>query len=207
MKKNKWIEHVKKYQRGHHCSYKDAMKLAKKTYKPSSRTRVKGKGIFKKVAKRIKRYFNKGGRVIMKAVDHSQAFIRNQLNRNPLSSKQYPGERHAIELQGKYKGSSYNFMGPGTKIRLRYHIKGINAADNAAKEHDIAYERIGHLLNKVGKEQIKNLVRRADDRFLTAIKPYTGLREVLIAYLAIKNKNHLEDLGKLSFSKFITNIE
>jgi len=216
--RNPWIEHVKKYQRKHKCTYKKAMKKSKKTYKPinhgtraykpSSRTRVKGKGLFKRIIKTGKKWFNKGGKIVMKAIDHSQAFIRNKLNRNPLSTKQYPGERHAVELQGKYAGSSYNFMGPGTHIKQRYGIQGINAADNAAKTHDIAYERIAHLISKgVNHEQIKALVRRADNRFLAAIKPYTAKREILIAYLAIKNKNHLEDLNKLPFTKFITNIE
>jgi len=217
MKKNKWIEHVKKYQRKHHCSYKDALKKSKKTYKPinhgartykpSSRTRVKisGSGFFRNIGKKI---FNKTGRFVKKIINHSEAFIKNRLRRNPLSTKQYPSEHHAVELQGKYKGSPYSFMGPGTHIKQRYGVQGINAADNAAKQHDIEYMKIASLVARgVNHKQIEYLVRRADDRFLAAIKPYTGLREVLIAYLAIKNKNHLEDLGKLSFNKFITNIE
>ena len=218
---NRWIEHVKKYQRKHKCTYGVAMKKAKKTYKPSSKTRVKrvnkktkGRGIFKRIGRRIintgKKWFKKGGKIVMKAVDHGQAYIRNQLNKNPLSRNGFPGERHAVELQGRYKLSSYNYMGPGTKLnaRLARNDPGINAADTAAKKHDIEYNEISKLLFRgINHNIIKKLVRQADDRFLAAIKPYTALREVLIAYLAIKNKNHLEDLGKLSFNKFITNIE
>lgn len=39
---NRWIEHVKKYARKHNCSYGEAMKKAKKSYKPVASL---GKGI------------------------------------------------------------------------------------------------------------------------------------------------------------------
>jgi len=39
---NAWIKHCKKYQKKHNCSYKEAMKKSKKTYKPQSGGNITG---------------------------------------------------------------------------------------------------------------------------------------------------------------------
>ena len=43
-KGNPWLKHVKAYQAKHNCSYKDALKGAKATYK-------KGRGVFEDITK------------------------------------------------------------------------------------------------------------------------------------------------------------
>jgi hypothetical protein len=63
--------------------------------------------------------------------------------KNPLSRSLYPGEKHGVVLSGPYKGTTYNFLGPGTRIRERINRgdQPINDVDAAAKAHDLAYLR------------------------------------------------------------------
>lgn len=77
--------------------------------------------------------------------------VRNGVNgamglvgrKNPESRTLYPGEKHAVVLSGDYKGSNYNYLGPGTRLRER-QMRGdrpINSLDQAAYEQDILYSK------------------------------------------------------------------
>lgn len=61
--------------------------------------------------------------------------------KNPESRSLYPGEKHGVVLSGDYKGSAYNYLGGGTRLRERLNRgdRPINDLDAAALIQDKAY--------------------------------------------------------------------
>ena len=230
-KTSDWIKHVKATQKKYGVSYKKALQIASTTYKKRATKATVGRGIafdgglvagaglesvikkeFKKLKNRAGKLFRRYGKVIRRAagatgtvLDHAQNIARNLANSNPASRNGFPGERHAIELQGKYKGSTYNWVGPGTKVqkRLARGDPGINEADNAAKIHDIAYARIA----RMPRSQWNNAIIAADEAFLRAIRPFVNAkREVALAYAAIRGKLESQKAGLTPWSAFINKV-
>lgn len=180
-KKNPWLAHVAKYRKKHpKLPYKVVLQKAKKTYKKTRKQ--KGKGVIKTVKNKLT------GKV--------GTTIRNMLNRNPKSRPLYPGEAHAVELSGKYKGSSYNFMGPGTQVekRIARGDRGINGADEIARVHDMEYVALGKITNKQQRIQAEI---NADKKFLRKIAKFKYLPEVKAAWVAIAGKLAGQLAGKI----------
>ena len=80
---------------------------------------------------------------------------------NPNWRPDYPGELHYINE----RGATYNFLGPGTKIRARLArgdppLDGETGMDDAARTHDIAYT------NATNYDDI----RRADEEFIEKVR-------------------------------------
>lgn len=110
-----------------------------------------------------------------------------------------------------------NYMGPGTRAKERIkagHI-GINSADRAAMEHDLAFDRIANLdaKGKLSKKQIKNMTRSADKQFVRRIRQDTkaGKNKKILDKISafagatgITAKMKLEDLGLLNHGAFST---
>uniref|UniRef100_A0A8D8QZL9 Capsid protein VP1 n=1 Tax=Cacopsylla melanoneura TaxID=428564 RepID=A0A8D8QZL9_9HEMI len=85
---------------------------------------------------------------------------------------------------------SYNYLGPGTKLdeKIKNNVKPINRLDEAAKEHDIFYDK--HKDTKERHIADKKLQEKAWE---IAVDPKTPLNEKAVAYMttsamAIKRK-------------------
>lgn len=115
---------------------------------------MRGSGILDWIDKGIAG-FEKGKQLVQTAGDYvsSEDFnnVRNGVNgvmgligiKNPLSATLYPGEKHAVVLSGDYKGSNYNFLGVGTRIkeRMMRGDKPINDVDEVAYRQCVAYAK------------------------------------------------------------------
>lgn len=215
---NPWITHVKATQRKHQCSYKEAMKRAKKTYKKKPKSRARGSGKKPKSKakggapsisaawkglKRGLKWFGKSPqyKILSQAANYGQYAAREYFRTNPRSTPGFLGERHAIELQGPYKGSTYSFLGPYTQVQKRVQRgdMGISPADNCARTHDLEYARI----KQMPRNRWKAAIIASDRKFLRCITPYLNLLEIKIAYAAITAKMKLQAAGKLPYSAFI----
>lgn len=77
----------------------------------------------------------------------------------------------------------YNYLGPGTNLHLKEEkgILPVNKLDEAAKEHDIAYEKCKDLSNRHAADKI--LARKAKERVYA---PDASLNEKVNAYLTSK---------------------
>lgn len=186
-----WIAHVKAYAKKHKIPYGEALIKAKATYKPKK----KGKGILDKVKEL-------GNKAVDLATSRTGTLARNMLNKNPKSRPLYPGEKHAVELSGEYKGSSYNYMGPGTQLakRLARGDPPINEADAIAKTHDIAYSKLGDIKDP---EALKEAELKADKE---AIKGWAKLEnklpEVKVAIASISAKMAGQLAGKIPWGVY-----
>lgn len=110
-----------------------------------------------------------------------------------------------------------NYMGPGTRTeeRIKKGHVGINSADQAAIEHDLAFNNIAALdaEGKLSKGQIKRMTRDADKKFVRRIRQDSKAgknKKVLDKISAaagvagITTKMKLEDLGILKHGAFST---
>ena len=108
---NPWLEHVKRVRKKHPSkSYKDVLKIAKKTYRKGQH----GSGFFNDLINKIPSS-DKTGR------------------------PRYPGEKHAILKLGTFKTGIANYMGPGTAIikRSKRRDPPRSFADGVSAIHDI----------------------------------------------------------------------
>lgn len=113
-----WVEHCKKYAKEHGCSYKQAMKDAKASYKPVEG----GKLTMKKVRKTVNSV-SKGAKKVSKAVDkhgHYLDFIDEDLSKT------------VNDANNTYKGVS------GGKVKMKNVLRKtkntVNRAHKVAKE-------------------------------------------------------------------------
>ena len=196
-----WQAHVKAYRKKHPTlTYQQCQKNASKSYKKKKvKPKRGGKHLFEiPDAKyfRVKTRKRGKGPVLDLLTGKAGTAVRNLLNRHPKSRPLYPGEKHAIILTGKYKGSSYNWMGPGTQAikRAKRGDPGINKADDVAKIHDMAYVAMKNLK---GQALIK-AESKADRDFLRDIKKHFSIGpEVKIGYAAILAKHLGQLAGKI----------
>ena len=129
--------------------------------------------------------FQKGKEIAGKVGDYvsSEDFnnVRNGVNgvlglaglKNPNSATLYPNEKHAVVLSGEYKGSNYNFLGTGTRIRERLMRgdKPINDVDEVAMKQCIAYTkaRTGADIRRADEAAVRGWERCSDDPTSAAI--------------------------------------
>ena len=158
------------------------------------RRKQSGNGLIDKAKEYGKKY---GQKLKDMATGTIGTAVRNMFNRNPLSRPLFPGEIHAVELTGQYKGSSYNFMGPGTHVqeRIARGDRGINPADEVARVHDMAYVA----MKQLPKEKQIQAEIDADHAFLRDLRPYTNLPEVKVAMGAISSKLAGQLAGKIAW--------
>jgi hypothetical protein len=111
---------------------------------------------------------------------------------NPKARPLYPGEKHAAVLSGPgVKGTSYNFMGPGTQLqkRLERGDVGINSLDAIAMKHDQDYDKAVTAAD----------VRKADKVFMAGARRQAAAdpKVAQIALATFKAKMAAEDAGAL----------
>jgi hypothetical protein len=113
-----WVEHCKKYAKEHGCSYKQAMKDAKASYKPIEG----GKINMKKLTKTVKNV-SKGAKKVSKAIDkhgHYLDFIDEDLSKT------------VNDANNTYKGVS------GGKVKVKNVLRKTKNTVN--RTHKIAKE-------------------------------------------------------------------
>jgi len=91
---SEWINHVKQYQAEHGCSYKDALKCAKATYKKGDCDAIEGG---KLNMKKVKKVVNKGAKVVKKAA--------KGLQKNEKFVKMVVGDEYADNIDKAIKVS------------------------------------------------------------------------------------------------------
>jgi hypothetical protein len=127
---------------------------------------------------------------------------------DPKSRPGFPGEKHAIRLSSPFKGSSYNWMGPGTNIaaRLARHDPGINQADEIAKKHDLAYY---HMKSEHDPEKRKQIEIKADEDAINEWRSSAdkARAEVRLAIGAILAKMDAQRAGLVKYGIFSSNPE
>lgn len=88
----------------------------------------------------------------------------------PFTVSKYGQERHARSLDPFHLFKGYNFVGPGTELRLRnelYDADPVNSFDAAAKKHDNDYAREGQEYNKdLNKNKHMEGIWQADRDFM-----------------------------------------
>jgi len=124
----------------------------------------------------------------------------------------FKGERHAIGVDRGIFGTRYSFAGPGTQInkRLARGDRGVRLSggefskiDQAARVHDIGYQKIADKFKRTKGEFDPKAVRKSDEKFLRGVRQADkepNLRRVVLGLFAAKMK--AEDLGLISPKKF-----
>lgn len=112
-------------------------------------------------------------------------------NNNPKWRSGFPGEYHLLNS----RGVSYNWLGPGTNVKARIARgdEGLDALDECAKQHDIAY------MNAKSYSDVK----RADNMLRQCAKEKGGNIGKLVNTM-IAAKQIGQDLGFIEKNKFIT---
>ena len=123
-----------------------------------------------------------------------------KLDRNPSKRRQHPGEKHAPLKIGKSYGWA-NFMGPGTKLRLRLRNQdpARTASDRVSMAHDIRYS----LSKNVGD------IRAADNKMISKLKDIQrrgadSKWNIQLGMKGIQTKKLLENVGILRRDLFLS---
>lgn len=202
---NPWVSHCKAYQKKHGCSYGEAMKKAKTSYKKNKG--VKGgrpnlKAAFRGFKQGL-RWFKKSPqfKIAKKAFQYGNVAVRAAFNTNPKARGPYLGEMHGVELSGPYKFSSMNYLGPFTKVarRLREGHQPVNQPDAYAKVHDTEYLQ----MKQRPKSEWRARIIASDEKFLEGMIASWNYPEARIAYAAILAKLTAQKAGRLPWSAFI----
>ena len=107
-------------------------------------------------------------------------------------------------LKGKYMApGGYRYCGPGNSLE---EGEPINASDASCRQHDIDYDRFAKLRGegKVGKEELKQLIRESDDRLISNLRQVPD-RDIgsYLSELGIRAKKKAEDWGLLDPERFV----
>jgi hypothetical protein len=95
---------------------------------------ISGAGFFNKLKENVKKY----GSAILDVVGKAVKPASFQAYQKIANSLRTTGRK--LEL-GELHPGNYNYMGPGTNIEKYSYIRPINALDNIARTHDIAYSQ------------------------------------------------------------------
>jgi len=118
------------------------------------------------------------------------------------TNQEFEGEKHAVGIEGDYKGKLHQWLGPGTNIdkRLQRGDQGISDLDKTAKLHDLGYKKIGDDYKKgfITKSEAIKKVHNEDTSFINEARrsrdePKLGN----IAANAINLKMNSEKIGVL----------
>ena len=106
--------------------------------------------------------------------------------------------------QGKFTApGGYKYCGPGNELD---EGEPINASDSACRQHDIDYDRFAKLRGegKVGKDELKQLIRESDDRLISNLRQVPD-RDIgsYLSELGIRAKKKAEDWGLLDPERFV----
>jgi hypothetical protein len=124
----------------------------------------------------------------------------------PIPKQKYKGEKHAVGLKKPYKGVTYNFAGPGTKLSKRLSPNDepladsvpLNGIDSAAMKHDISYRDIGKAYKgkQLTKQDAMKKIFAADKKFKSDVQKSKDQDPIVsrLAQIAISAK----ELGERS---------
>lgn len=119
----------------------------------------------------------------------------------------FKGERHAVFIDGKDKGTRAQYLGPRTQYekRVARGDQGVNDVDKVAKAHDKSYNSIGKALKAgdINKEEFTEQIKMADDVFLrNIVRTKDAPLTASIARKAIQLKSLAEEFGLLNSAVF-----
>lgn len=119
-------------------------------------------------------------------------------------SKRLAGEKHLRGPKGWYA-----YCGPGTQYEKRINSNDaklrlpINKLDAFCKKHDGDYNRIQKSYDTHTKDELKKMVREADERFIKNLETVEKGLDKFIVKGAMLSKMKAENIGFLNKLKFV----
>ena len=124
-----------------------------------------------------------------------------------IEGVKFAGEKHLISASNPPK--YYNYCGPGTQYDKRQassnpKIKNpINRLDSACKTHDRIYNTIQNSYDDFSKDELKKMVRDADQKLIADIEPLEKNLDKMLVKGPMLAKMKAEDIGFLNKLKFV----